>query len=173
MSEGEPASAPSATPARRACAFAVHVFTASGAAFALLALLAAVEGRWTLMFAWLGAALVVDGVDGTIARRVGVAELLPRWSGDTLDLVVDFLTYVFVPAYAIVAGGLLPPSAAIPAGIAIVVIERALFRRPHHENGRQQLPRVSGAVERCGVLSVHRCGPSRGSPWAQLPRSRS
>ena len=53
-------------------------------------------------------ALIVDGVDGTIARRVRVAELLPRWSGDVLDLVVDFITYVFVPAYAIAAGGLLP-----------------------------------------------------------------
>lgn len=127
MSGAEPASAPSAGPARRACAFAVHIFTASGAACAFLALLAAVEGRWTLMFAWLGAALVVDGVDGTIARRVGVAELLPRWSGDTLDFVVDFLTYVLVPAYAIVASGLLPPSAAIPAGIAIVVSSALYF----------------------------------------------
>src|SRR3954465_2415608 len=73
------------------------------------------------MFMCLGIALVVDGVDGTIARRLEVAETLPRWSGDALDQVVDFVTYVFVPAYAIVSGGLLPQPLALPAGIVIVV----------------------------------------------------
>jgi phosphatidylcholine synthase len=102
-------------------AFLVHVFTASGAACALLALLAAVQGQWTAMFAWLGLALVIDGLDGTLARRLRVAERLPRWSGDALDLVVDFTTYVFVPAFALVRGALLPEAAAIPLGVAIVV----------------------------------------------------
>ena len=60
------------------------------------------------MFFCLGLALVVDGVDGPLAREFKVAELLPRWSGETLDLIVDFTTYVFVPAYAIAASGLLP-----------------------------------------------------------------
>jgi phosphatidylcholine synthase len=108
-------------------AFAVHIFTASGAALALLALTSAVDGRWQTMFLCLGAALIVDGVDGAMARRLKVAELLPRWSGDVLDLVVDFLTYVFVPAYAIVASGLLPRPLAIPAGIAIVVTGTLYF----------------------------------------------
>ena len=82
-------------------AFAVHVFTASGAALALGALIYAVRGQWTAMFVCLGIALIVDGVDGTFARTFRVADLLPRWSGDVLDLVVDFTTYVFVPAYAL------------------------------------------------------------------------
>ena len=60
------------------------------------------------MFFCLGLALIVDGVDGPLARAFKVAEVLPRWSGDTLDLVVDFTTYVFVPAYAIAASGLMP-----------------------------------------------------------------
>jgi phosphatidylcholine synthase len=107
-------------------AFAVHVFTAAGAAFALAALFYAVEARWTSMFLCLGIALVIDGVDGTIARHVGVAKVLPRWSGDLLDLVVDFVTYVFVPAYAIAAGGLLPPPLALPAG-ALIVITGAIY----------------------------------------------
>jgi phosphatidylcholine synthase len=105
----------------RARAFAVHIFTAAGAALALVALLYAVRGQWAAMFLCLGIALIVDGVDGTIARWLKVAELLPRWSGDVLDLVVDFVTYVFVPAYAIAAGGLLPEPLALPAGIVIVV----------------------------------------------------
>ncbi|MBX6424686.1 MAG: phosphatidylcholine synthase [Variibacter sp.] len=105
---------------RRVSAFGVHLLTVSGAAFALLALLAAIDKRWTLMFAWLGCALAVDGVDGTIARRLEVRRALPRWSGDVLDLVVDVLTYVFVPAYAIAAGGLLPDRAAVLAGLLVV-----------------------------------------------------
>ena len=108
-------------------AFAVHVFTAAGAGLALLALLAAVRGDFAVMFLCLGIALVVDGIDGTIARALKVAELLPRWSGDVLDLVVDFVTYVFVPAYAIAAGGLLPPGLGAPAGIVIVMTGAIYF----------------------------------------------
>jgi phosphatidylcholine synthase len=107
--------------------FAVHVLTASGAALALLALLAAAHGAWELMFLCLGLALIVDGVDGTIARALKAAELLPRWSGEVLDLVVDFATYVFVPAYAIAAGGLLPPALAAAAGILIVMTGAIYF----------------------------------------------
>jgi phosphatidylcholine synthase len=108
-------------------AFSVHVLTASGAALALLALLAAVRGAFDVMFLCLGLALIVDGVDGTIARAIKVTELLPRWSGEILDLVVDFATYVFVPAYAIAAGGLLPPWLGAPAGIVIVMTGAIYF----------------------------------------------
>ena len=84
----------------RTPAFAVHILTACGAALAMLALLAATRGDWPLMFLWLGIALVIDAIDGPLARALNVRELLPRWSGETLDLVVDYTTYVFVPAYA-------------------------------------------------------------------------
>jgi phosphatidylcholine synthase len=108
-------------------AFAVHIFTAAGAALALAALIFAVRGQWAAMFACLGVALFIDGIDGTIARRLKVAEVLPRWSGDVLDLVVDFLTYVFVPAYAIAAGGLMPDLFALTAGVVIVVTGALYF----------------------------------------------
>jgi phosphatidylcholine synthase len=110
-----------------AAAFAVHVFTACGAACALLALFAAIRADWPQMFVWLGIALFIDGVDGTFARRLQVAELLPRWSGDVLDLVVDILNYVFVPGYAIAANGLLPNALAIPLGLLIVVTGSLYF----------------------------------------------
>src|SRR5260221_9959951 len=113
----------------RARAFAVHVFTAAGAALALAALIYAVRGQWPAMFLCLGIALIVDGVDGSIARWLKVAEVLPRWSGDVLDLVVDFVTYVFVPAYAIAAGGLLPQPLALPAGLLGLVTGAPFF--PH------------------------------------------
>lgn len=107
--------------------FSVHVLTATGAALALAALLAAVRGAFDVMFLCLGIALVVDGIDGSIARAVNVSELLPRWSGDILDLVVDFVTYVFVPAYAIAAGGLLPLWLGAPAGVVIVMTGAIYF----------------------------------------------
>ncbi|MGB7259838.1 MAG: CDP-alcohol phosphatidyltransferase family protein [Pseudolabrys sp.] len=111
----------------RICAFAVHVFTACGAALALLALILATGGHWAAMFFCLGLALIVDGVDGPLAREFKVAEVLPRWNGEALDLVVDFTTYVFVPAYAIAASGLLPQELAIPAGVLVVITGAIYF----------------------------------------------
>jgi phosphatidylcholine synthase len=105
----------------RSRAFAVHVFTACGAALALMALIFAVRHAWAPVFLLLGLASIVDGVDGTLARRLRVAEVLPNWSGDGLDFVVDFVTYVFVPAFVIFESGLLPAAAAIPVGLGIVV----------------------------------------------------
>jgi phosphatidylcholine synthase len=109
------------TRARLVAAFTVHLLTASGAAIAFGALIAAIQGEFTVMFALLGLALLIDGVDGALARRLRVAELLPRWSGETLDHVVDYLTYVFVPAYALASGAILPQPFAIPAAVAILI----------------------------------------------------
>jgi phosphatidylcholine synthase len=108
-------------------AFAVHIFTACGAACALLALLAATDERWPRMFLWLGVAVIIDGADGSFARRLRIAEVLPRWSGDALDLVVDVLGYVFVPAYALAASRLLPAFLAVPLGILIVITGSLYF----------------------------------------------
>lgn len=122
-------------------ALAVHVFTALGGACALMALIAATNRDFTTMFAWLGAALFIDGIDGTFARRLDVKRAAPRWSGDALDFVVDFTTYVFVPAYALIAGGLLPQPYAVPLAAAIVVssalyfADREMKTDDHHFKG--------------------------------------
>lgn len=113
--------------AKRMSAFAVHVLTASGVAFGLLALLAAHERRFTAMFVWLGMALIVDGIDGPLARYVRVKEVLPHWSGETLDLVVDYLNYVIVPAYALVLSGVIPAPWSFAAGGAITVTSALYF----------------------------------------------
>jgi phosphatidylcholine synthase len=115
------------SPAMRAAAFSVHVFTALGAGVALIALLEAVREHWAAMFAWLGVALIIDAIDGPIARRLDVVHVQPNWSGEVLDLVVDFITYVFVPAYAITASGRLLPLAAPLLGIGIVVTGALYF----------------------------------------------
>ena len=111
----------------RALAFSVHVLTACGAALALLALLAAARGDWPLMFLWLGVALVVDAIDGPLARAANVSAVWPNWSGDTLDLVVDYTTYVFVPAYAVAAGSLMPDALALPAAATIAITGTLYF----------------------------------------------
>ena len=111
-------------------AFTIHVFTATGAALALLALILGTGGHWAGMFLCLGLALVVDGADGPLARAFEVQKLVPRWSGEILDLVVDFTTYVFVTAYAIAASGLLPQPLAIPAGIIVVISAASPHRSP-------------------------------------------
>ena len=89
-------------------AYMVHLLTATGAVFAMLALLAAVEGKYSLMFLWLVVAFIVDGIDGPLARRYEVKTHAPQIDGVLLDLIIDYLTYVFIPAYALFASGLLP-----------------------------------------------------------------
>jgi phosphatidylcholine synthase len=121
MSQSSEQDSSSISRTARAAAFSVHIFTAMGAGVALIALLEAVREHWAAMFAWLGAALVIDALDGPIARRLDVVRVQPDWSGEVLDLVVDFVTYVFVPAYAITASKMLLPLAAPLLGVGIVV----------------------------------------------------
>ncbi|MFV0294162.1 MAG: CDP-alcohol phosphatidyltransferase family protein [Paracoccus sp. (in: a-proteobacteria)] len=89
-------------------ALCVHLLTASGAVFSILAMLAAANGQWPLMFMWLIIALIVDGIDGPLARRYQVKENWPLYDGVLMDLIIDFLTYVFIPAFALFKSGLLP-----------------------------------------------------------------
>lgn len=103
----------------RPTALAVHLFTASGAALALMALVAASNGEWRQMFVWLGIGLVVDGIDGPLARKVDVKRNAPNWDGVILDLVIDYLSYVFIPAFALIHSGLLPPPWGLLAALFI------------------------------------------------------
>lgn len=92
---------------QRLAAMAVHAFTATGAVCALLATRSVWLGDWEGVFLWLGVALVVDGLDGALARLADVNRHLPRISGDRLDQVVDYLTYVFVPVLTLLHAGFL------------------------------------------------------------------
>ena len=112
--------------ARRGAAYSVHVLTASGGAAALIALNAAYERRFALSFAWLGLGLFIDGVDGLLARAARVAEAAPAIDGATLDLVIDFLTYVLVPVVALARSDLMPQAASFWLGL-IVVVASALY----------------------------------------------
>ena len=88
-------------------ALSVHLLTASGAVFAMLALLVAANHDWPVMFLWLVVAFFVDGIDGPLARKYDVKSYAPRFDGALLDLIIDYLTYVFIPAFALFQAHLL------------------------------------------------------------------
>lgn len=119
---------------RRLAALAVHALTASGVVWAFLALVAAGRLDWAAMFTWLGVALFVDGIDGPLARKVAITDVLPEWNGEILDLVVDYLTYVFIPAYAALAAGLFPDGLGIVGAAVICLTSAGFFAKRHQKS---------------------------------------
>ncbi len=107
-------------------AFAVHILTASGSFLAFLGVVAAAEQRFVDMFWWLGLALAVDGIDGPIARKVRVKEVLPNWSGDMLDNVIDYVTYVLLPAFALYQSHLMGQTLSFAAA-GLMVVSSAIY----------------------------------------------
>ncbi len=110
----------------RARAWAVHALTLSGFAFAMLATLALIDGAIAWMWLWLGVAMLIDGVDGSLARRARVREILPWFDGGIVDIVVDYLTWTFIPAVFMALHLPLGP-APVPALLAIVVLTSSMF----------------------------------------------
>lgn len=99
MSSSRTATSPvQPTPRAIAGAWAVHALTLSGLLWALLALKSLSDGNIAAMWGWLGVALIVDGLDGSLARRARVREVIPWFDGTTLDNLVDYLTWTFIPA---------------------------------------------------------------------------
>ncbi|MCQ8782623.1 phosphatidylcholine synthase [Mangrovibrevibacter kandeliae] len=107
-------------------AFTVHLLTASGALWAFLSIIAVAERRWVAAFAWLGIALFVDGIDGPIARRIDIKRKLPDWSGDLLDSIIDYVTYVIIPAFALYQSGLIGPTLSFLSA-ALIVLTSAIY----------------------------------------------
>jgi len=82
-------------------AWAVHGFTASGAVLGFLAIISILKNDLVGAFLWLGLALLIDGIDGSLARKIGVLDKTPNIDGTTLDNVIDYLNYVIIPALMI------------------------------------------------------------------------
>ena len=110
----------------QARAFSVHLLTASGSFLAFVSLVAASEERWTAMFWWLGLALLVDGIDGPVARKLEVKEILPTWSGELLDNIIDYVTYVMIPAFALYQRGFMGEGLSFLSA-AIIVVSSAIY----------------------------------------------
>lgn len=107
-------------------AFGVHILTASGAFLAFLSLVAAAETDFRMAFLWLGVAMLVDGVDGPLARKLEVRKWWPFWSGDMLDSVIDYVTYVIIPAFILYQSGIMGRYFSFTAA-AIIVITSAIY----------------------------------------------
>ncbi|MBX9592059.1 MAG: phosphatidylcholine synthase [Hyphomonadaceae bacterium] len=90
-----------------------------------MAVMAVFAGAWEAVFAWLGLALIIDGLDGTFARMAKVKRYLPRFSGDQLDLVIDYVTYAFVPAVALLQAGFLQGGSGVV--LASMILLSSLF----------------------------------------------
>lgn len=95
-------------PTRVALAWGVHLFTALGAVLAAIALVAIGNGDLRTAAMLMLATLAIDSADGTMARAVGVREVLPGIDGRRLDDIIDFLNYVIVPVVFMLAAGSLP-----------------------------------------------------------------
>lgn len=111
----------------RIIAWAVHVLTASGVVISLLSLIAILKGDAQEALLWLGLALAVDGLDGPLARRFEVRRLIPSFDGAVLDLVVDYLSYVVVPAIFLYQFGFFPEAWALPATAFILATSLYIF----------------------------------------------
>ena len=105
-------------------AWCIHLLTASGALWGMLAIIATINHAWKDAFLWMALAVVVDSVDGMLARRLGVTGLTPQFDGALLDNIVDYETYVIVPALLIYESELLSTAVSIPA-ITIIILSSA------------------------------------------------
>ena len=106
---------------RRIAAWGVHLFTASSAPAALLALMAITRGDARTAFWCMAFTIAVDALDGTLARAVEVKRVLPKVDGARLDDCVDYVTYVIVPAFFLIHMDMLPRGLALPVAGFVAV----------------------------------------------------
>ena len=110
-------------------AWLVHLYTASSAVLAFLATRAIFEYRFRDAFFWLGVAIMIDSSDGVFARAARVSQRLPWFNGAKLDDIVDYLTYVFVPAVFVWRALLVPDAWTIPVASAMLLSSAYGFNR--------------------------------------------
>lgn len=110
-------------------AWLVHLYTASSALFGFLALTRIFYDRYRDAFFWIALAVVIDATDGPLARRMDVALRLPHFNGAKLDDIVDYITYVFVPAFFVWHALLVPASWSIVAAAALLLSSAYGFNR--------------------------------------------
>lgn len=93
---------------RRIAGWLVHALTASGACLGLLALLSIYNHEWIVAFWLMGAAIVIDAIDGLFARAIQVRKVVPQINGELLDNIVDFVNYTIVPAFFLLVTNMVP-----------------------------------------------------------------
>lgn len=109
---------PPATLARRAAAWGVHLFTASGAVWGVLSILAIQHHQYRLLFVWVAFAMFADGFDGMLARRAHTKVYAAELDGSLLDNILDYLNYVIIGALLVIQVPLVPPG----FGVAVAAL---------------------------------------------------
>ena len=114
-------------------AWVLHAFTATGVIVGFVALNAVIEGHARAALLWLTAALVLDGIDGPIARKLEVRKHIPHLDGNTLDLIIDFFTCTIVPVAFLDRFDILPAKTIGPMGFAILFVSALWMSRTDQE----------------------------------------
>lgn len=115
---------------QRLVAWLVHILTASGAVFGLLTLSAIHQEKFLLAFWLMGGAVIVDSVDGVLARRTKAKVAVPRIDGSLLDNLLDYVNYVMAPAFFLLVSNLLPAVWRIAGACAVVLASAYQFTQP-------------------------------------------
>ncbi len=144
---------------KKGIAWSVHAFTTFGIVAGFLALVAVLKNDPFTAFIWLGVALFVDGVDGSLARKARVTEYTPNFDGASLDLVIDYFTYVAVPALMIYWFDMVPldfyfggSTWSLVAAVLIMAVSCYTFRQCRDEIVGLLFRRLPGDLERGGAL---------------------
>ena len=100
----------------------VHFLTGSGIIFSFLALISVIEGNKSQAFMFLGIALIIDIIDGTLARKYKTEINFPNIDGKTLDTIIDYINYIFIPCIMLYTFEYLPQSFTVIIPIIILCI---------------------------------------------------
>jgi len=125
MTDSLPNPLPPVTLKRRALAWSVHLFTATGAIWGLLSILAIQQGQYKLLLLWVVLAVIVDGFDGILARHFHTKDYATEVDGGLLDNIIDYLNYTIVGALLVIQARLVPEGLIFPAA-ALIALTSAL-----------------------------------------------
>ena len=114
-------------------AWAVHVLTASGVIVGFIGLNSVIEGHARAAILWLIAALLLDGIDGPIARKLDVRNRIPTLNGNSLDLIIDYFTCTIIPVAFLCRFDVLPSKTVGPLGFAILFVSALWMSRADQE----------------------------------------
>ena len=130
---GKPTPAGSYTPRQIRAAWAVHAFTALGVIIGYVGLNSVIEGHARAAILWLVAALVVDGIDGPLARKLDVRARIPTLDGNSLDLIIDYFTCTIVPVAFLYRFDFLPAHTVGPVGFTMLFVGALWMARTDQE----------------------------------------
>ena len=128
-------------PVRVVLAWGVHLFTATGAIWGFLAMLAIFDRDWRMMILWMIIAMLVDSFDGMFARWADVKKYANGIDGALLDNILDYLNYVIVPALFLLESGVLPYGLQMAGAFSILITSAYQFTQTdaktndHHFKG--------------------------------------